>query len=341
MGEKRVLAQRMVTDGQPHPVDDRDCRGDQRAEWSRDGARVFTRAKVSCGSEVPRSVSSLTLMATGPTWIDIQHVETGGRGHLRVRRYSRARDQRVPGAPPTSDAAESMANRARMALPIAQLSVAAVAEAARLMPSEVVEAALVETGLGFVVNARSLVALDDAGVPDRVIDLMVALAYPSKFVVDRPDTDRFGPLMSGLGSPLGTGSELGINPWGLAWSDPDFWPYYASPIGYGYWGSINTLYFPTAGYVALGDGGTADVQRSGSGRVVNGLGYTQVRARSAAEAAGDAGPARSTGGRTSSGGNVSAQGYSGGGDAAGGSSGGSGGGASGASGDSGRTAQPR
>lgn len=338
VGEKRVLAQQIVTDGQPHPLDDRDCRGEQRAEWSRDSARVFTRAKVSCGSEAPRSVSSLTLMATGPTWIDIQHVETGGRGHLRVRRYSRGRDQRIPGAPPNPDATDAMSNRARTALPIAQLSVAAVAEAARLMPSEVVEAALVETGLGFVVNARSLVALDDSGVPDRVIDLAVALAYPSKFNVDRPDPDQFGPLMSGLGVPLG-GNALGIDPWGLASSDPYFWPYYASPIGYGYWGSINPLFFPTAGYVAIGDGGTTDVQRSGSGRVVNGLGYTQVRERTAAEVAGDAAPAGATGGQTSSGGRVSTQGYSGGGDvgvSSGGSSGGSGGG-----GDSGRTAQPR
>lgn len=338
IGERRVLAQRIATDGQPHPVDERECRGEQRAEWSRDGSRIFTRAKVSCGNDGPRSVSSLTLMASGPTWIDIQHVEAGGRGHLRVRRYRRADDQRVPGVPPPSGAPDSAAHRARAALPTAQLSVAAVAEAARLLPSEVIEAALVETGLGFVVNARSLVALDDAGVPDRVIDLAVALAYPSKFHVDRPDPGQFGALMSGLGSSLGAGSALGLAPWGLAASDPYFLPYYASPIGYGYWGSIDPVYLPSAGYVAIGDGGTANAPRSGNGRVVNGLGYTQVRARSAEETAGDGRPAGSTGGQTSSGGTVSAQGYSGGGDA--GASSGSGGGAS-SGGDSGRTAQPR
>lgn len=355
VGSERVLAQRVIGDGQPYPVADRECRGEQRTTWSSDQARMITTADVRCGAGGPRRITGLTMMAEGPTWVDIQHIEAESRRHVRVRRYARARDQQIPG--------ESLLAPAQGPRPLdsgrpltpsgARLTVPALAEMAAKLPPEVVEAAVVEMGAGFPVNKRSLIALDEADVPERIIDLLVALSYPSKFVVDRPtpfsgfgSAGGFGPG-GGFGTPWGGG--LGLLG-GAAWAgydDPYFWPYYASPIGFGYWGGLNSMYLPAAGYVLLGDDAAAAAAagpvRSGTGRVVNGAGYTQVRPRVAVEATDAAAPAAGSDGGRGSGGRVSVQGYSGdgGGASSGGNSAGSSGASGGSGGDGGRTAQPR
>ena len=58
-----------------------------------------------------------------------------------------------------------------------------------------VEAALVETGSSFNLSGKDLLALQDTKVPDTVIDLIVALSYPDRFVVERTaraDVGAFG-----------------------------------------------------------------------------------------------------------------------------------------------------
>ncbi len=78
---------------------------------------------------------------------------------------------------------------------------------------------------GFDLSKRTLLALDEGGVDEQVIDLMVALTYPKRFVVER----------RGGGS-----SSAGILT-GNGWFDPMISPMMAgqfgdcfSPYGYGY-----------------------------------------------------------------------------------------------------------
>ena len=75
-------------------------------------------------------------------------------------------------------AAETLAGR-----PIDQQD---VIEASANIAPKAIEVALLETGTVLPVNRRTLIALDDAKVPETVIDLMVALAYPEKFAISRP-----------------------------------------------------------------------------------------------------------------------------------------------------------
>ncbi len=63
-------------------------------------------------------------------------------------------------------------------------------EASGKLPAEAVQAALTEVHHGFDMNRKTLVALDEGGVNDSVIDLMVALTYPKRFVVERAAAAR-------------------------------------------------------------------------------------------------------------------------------------------------------
>ena len=210
VNDRAVLSESIVPDGTSRPITEAECRGEQRAEWSTLGARVYASAEITCQSEPARRVSGLAMMVAGPTWLDIQTIESNGGKTLRVRRYHRAADQKRAGEVPAPATAATM--------PLGRsLSIADVKEASQKVSAEAVQAALVELKAGFDLNGKRLVELEDAKVPRGVIDLMVALSFPKRFVVERQVARSSG----GGGSwwtPMGYGGDY-----------DDLWPYYAMP----------------------------------------------------------------------------------------------------------------
>jgi hypothetical protein len=322
VSSKPVLVETIVADGKARPLGDPSCRGSQQAEWSTLAPRIYARTEVTCGDRPTRMVSGLAAIVSGPMWLDIQTIESEGRKSLRVRRYRRAADQ--SGAAPASTA------RSLGTMPIGgKLSMTDIKEASTKVAPEALQAAVLELGAGgYDLNAKRLLELDDAGVPDSVIDLMVAMSFPNRFVVER-QTATSGPGgFGGYGAYDGYGDSM--------WGPMALWPYYAhpgyyssyySPFGYGSWGYYDPYYYNTPGVIILnpgtGLGGTVPAEPSGDGRVVDGQGYTRIRrvqpetpSRAGNGGGGSvgtssAGSSGSTGGSGSGG--VSTGGYSGGG----------------------------
>lgn len=342
-------------DGVTRPIEDTECKGTERAEWSRDGQRLFRHTDVTCGTEPARKVASIAFLAAGPSWINVQLVDGGPSKVVRVQRYRRANDQTLADG---SRALQAVVGGSRAVSADELLwNVEDVIEASAKAPAEAVQAAVAEAKGRFNLNKKSLIALADAGVAEPVIDLMIGIAFPERFVVERRSSygssapvgvsvgggyyDPFmAPLMFGgmyadcYGSGYGYGYRSYYSTCGSMYSSY-YSPFYPGSNYYGNYGN----YYP--GYIGV-DPGTGGTTERGDGRVVNGRGYTQVRPRESEPA-----PTRSSRdgvngssagwSGSSAGGNsgVSSQGYSGGG-ASGGSSG-----SSGSSGDSGRTAVPR
>jgi hypothetical protein len=320
LGDRPVLTESIVADGSQQPIADADCRGWQRNEWSARGPRLYATAEVTCGSQSLRRVSGLSLMIAGPTWIDIQLIESDGQKNLRVRRYRRAPDPVGTISGPSRRAQYQALGR--------RLTIADVLEANAKVAPETLQAALIEIRSGFDLKSKELLALDRAGVAPGVIDLMVALSYPQRFVVDRP---------VGIGG--GVASWGAFDPFDPGWAyygHPYLWTSLYAPFGYRYWGYYDNSYFNGPGFVIINPGGTGDpgtIEPSGQGRVVDGRGYTRIRrvepesANGASSGWGGNSTSSSQGGSSSNGGSsgVSSGGYS-----------------SGSSGGAGeRTAQPR
>jgi uncharacterized membrane protein YgcG len=343
-GTQRGTDELLIPDGVARPIADAECTGSERAEWSRNGQRVFRTTEVTCKNESPRTIKGIAFLAAGPTLVNVQHVSDGATANVRVQRYRRAANQNLADGTPVA--------RPRNVLAFDPTwTIDDVIEASQKLPPEALQGALVDVRQKFNVNRKTLVAMDDAGVPDSIIDLMVALTFPDRFVVERVTSS----------TPVGIST-------GMGWYDPFMAPYlsgaYSScytPLGYyGYRSYYNMCgpymygynYYPYGGYygpnnyyggwVPVGDNNTGDggvVAASGRGRVVNGQGYTQIRDRTPepsvprVSSRGD-GSAAGWSGRGSSGnGGVSSSGYSS------GSSGSSGGSSSSGGGD--RVAVPR
>jgi hypothetical protein len=323
-GGEPVLEQTLAADGTVQSTDEGGCTGTQRAEWAREGRRLFARAELSCAGQPVRSISGIATIATDGTWVDVQAMEIDGRTSVRVRRYRRAEGERRGGAPWTIED---------------------VKDAAGKVSPTALEAALIESNARFRLSGRALVELDEANVPDGVIDLMVALSYPDKFQIER----RAEASVDQYPMTFGDAQWSGYMGYGPGYPYFSWYPgyygnygYYYSPFGYGYSGYYGGFggYYP--GGIVTVPVGPDEPQASGDGRVVNGVGYTRVRPRQAqtADSGGDGRSGTSSRGRATIGGYSAGDDSSSGGSSGGaGGSGSSGGGESGGSG--GRTAQPR
>jgi len=313
------MTQHVTADDVARPITDGSCTGSEQSAWSTDGFRLYSRAALTCAAGARRQVSGLSMLAPDGTWIEAQAIEIGDRSSVRVRRFSKD-----GGAPATPD-------RGR-------LTIEQVQEASRRVAAPALEAALVEARATFGLTRSNLVALDDAGVPSSVIDVMVALTYPQAFAIhpaSRADRLTAFPFEAdpldpgGLGWPGGPASFAG-------YFDS---AYFLSPFGYSAFGAY-PVFFGAGGDGAPGGAGSRPVN---GGRVINGLGYTRLAPRGAEDAtakgAGTGGDRATTGGGT-----VSSRGYTrsdGGASSAGSGSAGSPSGGGSASGSGGRTAVDR
>lgn len=333
VGTQTPVEQLVVADGADHQISDAECNGTQRAEWSQNGRRLFAGANLTCaGDKGSRKVSGLAILGANGTWTDIQAVEIGGQETVRVRRYRRADPVPVPA-------------RGRADTP---LSLDDVKEASGKVSPAALEAALVETGSIFALSGKELIALQDAGVPSSVTDLMIALSYPDRFIVERTArTDFVPPVPMFDDDPFLLGWSFGYPVWSdlYGFYSPlygPYSPYFFSPFSYYYLRGYYPGYYG-GGYPIVvdpgggGGGSIPPVRPSGAGRVVDGSGYTRVRPRevdptpsprgASAGIASSGSPSTPSGSSGGNGGSVSTQGFSGGG--------------GGGGGDTGRTAQPR
>ena len=332
-GDEIFVDRTLVADGVRREVSDGECRGWERREWSADGRRLFTSAEIRCGDDdAPIARSGMSLLSTPSTWVDIQVVEVEGQQHLEIRRYNPA-----PLAETGTDASAVRIDDVRQARRESAVppGLAAVREAAAAADPRVVEAMLTETEPRLQIDRDTLVELDDAGIDSGVIDLLVALAYPQRFVVERRRSGSSG------GGWSSTGGGFAYDPFSYGAA----YPYYMTPFGYyGYmrYGGLYGAYSPYYGSPFYGGGGYPFIELGGDqaprGGAVKGLGYTRVRERTAVENLGAAVPAGgATGGsstaRRRGGGSTPTVGSSSGGGGAtrGGYRGRSGGGSSGAS----------
>ncbi len=349
IGTQRGLDEFVIPDGVARPIVDSECKGTERAEWSQDGLRVFRTTDVTCKNETARTIKGVAFLAPGPAWINVQHITgTSATTGVRVQRYRRAINQNLADGTkvPQPSGSASATPTARDAT----WSIEDVIEASGKLPAEALQAALADVRHGFNMNKNTLVKLDEAEVPAGVIDLMIALTFPKKFVVERAGGSAPIGVSTGMGWYDPFMSPMMMGPYANCYSDRyygyrsyynmcgSYYGSYYSPYG-GYYPSYYDNFHPGGGWVAVDPNPPA--VESGNGRAINGRGYTQIRERSP----------EPTPSRTSNGGNGTAAGYSGAGggvssggyssgSSGGSSSGGGGGGSSSGGGDRTAVARP-
>lgn len=254
------------------------CSGWQMMQWSDDGRRLFNQSELACGAGLERSTAGIFSMLPSGRWVSAESVDVDGVITTRAIHYRPI----APLAELTGAEAAALRDR-QFATETARVAASAgadledVVEAVNTVGAPAVEAWLIEQDQEFAVDASALRQLADAGVPDSVIDLMVALSYPNVFAIDR--TAREGEQMGGGNGGWTRPPRRG------PWYYPMYrgWGYYPG-YGYGGWYGRPVVIVPSR-----------DPERpSSGGKLINGRGYTRPGSGSSSSAS------PSSGGRSSS-----------------------------------------
>jgi len=277
----QVLArERVVANGQQMNSDQGGCKGWKSATWSPNGAQLYLKSDFDCEG-LNRKSTGIFAMAPGGIWLDVQGVSAKDGGGVRVIRYrpAQAPDALRDELARVTAARELSLSTARTAV-TGDVSVKEVVDASHAVDPSVVEAWLIERGQKFDVDSKQLVQLADAGVPNRVIDAMVALSYPKQFAIAGTGEDigmRSGEVAlqeeGGSGRvihsmmmyPYGYG-YYGFSPFDYFYSPYGYSPYYGYGLGYGWYPS---------GVPVVIIRNPNDVAARQHGRVVNGRGYVR------------------------------------------------------------------
>ena len=279
--------QAMEVTGVQRAVEIDGCTGWELAQWSPDGRRIYRSAEHTCpGNVVRRSSGLLALSALGDL-LDVETVIVGSDTAVRAGRY------RTTGMPesltrrfPTVRSEERFATRTARTAAGAAASTEDIIEVANEAGAPATEAWLRERQQRFSVDAKQLVALADAGVPSRVIDVIVALSYPEMFAVDGRlrEPERYATR-----APRGRRPWYGPTRCRYGYDSFDVASYVMVPGGY-----MPAFYMPSSLYSPYGyrcgygggfyggpwyGGGTVirvrEPSSGGRGKAVKGRGYTR------------------------------------------------------------------
>jgi hypothetical protein len=305
-----ITSHRMIqADGRAWQESQEGCSGTARAQFSRDGQRVFTVADLQCEGGVGRKTTGIMSLVRPNEWLDVKSLDVGGQSTPWVERYRLASPARTRAVGLEDIGRDhAMAIRSARMAAISPINAADVVEATKVVDADAVKAWVAVRGNPFVLNAKELLRLKKSGVPSSVIDVMVAVTYPNKFAFA-------GPNPHAEQAPRTVTGTEGYYPRArFQGCDPFFWNPFCYGYGYGY-GSYGYGYNPYFGgyYSGLGYGSyyggytpviinvQPNTPSSGGyyehGRVVKGRGYT--RGGSGGSSTPAATPSRSSGGTTS------------------------------------------
>jgi hypothetical protein len=259
---------KVVAAGSRQPIQEENCKGWYEYSWSDTGKRLLFSSESTCADGVPRKISGLSIFTGRSEWADIQLMQSGEEKVITIRRYL-ASDTDMS----LADIKRTTALNADRIEASTNFSINEIIEMTPKTASEVLEAALMEMRKPFPLDAKSLERLADAGVPPKIVDLMVAITYPDRFTVQRNTVaprEEPKPVYSSSGTFIGypyPWSSLGY------WYPYDpFFPFYNaySPFWwYGYWWWDYPYYWGPPYY----PGGGYGIDR---GRLVAGDGYSRV-----------------------------------------------------------------
>jgi hypothetical protein len=245
-------------DGVERSIEREGCTGVEAAHWSTDRERVFQESDFVCAGELRRRSSGIFALLGNGDWATVHAVTVGDYTDVRVVRYR----PMVDVANVSAEVAAALSGR-EMALDAARTAAASpvavsdVTEAVERVDVAAIEGWLIERGQEFPMDAELLVELAEADVPERVIDLMVALSYPDVFAIDR--SAREGRARED-DRPPPPGRRAGP----VAVLDPFYYPgYYGRGRYYGGWYGAPVI-IPRE-----------RPDNDNGGRLVNGRGYTR------------------------------------------------------------------
>lgn len=310
----RIAERKTVQASERQPLQVGNCEGWERVFWSEDGQRLYRSSEQNCPGQVTRKATGVMAITDDGEWLQVEGIASAGEGGVRLMKYRPVtQDGDIPAEIRVALRQWNEAAAAGRLAAAGVVSLEDVVEASSHLDAPVVEAWLFERRPELRVDADRLRKLAEAGVSERVIDLVVALSYPDVFAINtdtRSSAKREQDRDYGRARPFHpSGRIFGWDPFYDPWFDGWMYSPYGLGYGYGYGYGYNRGYYGSrygyGGYYGSpivivprepSDGGRAS---EGRGRAVKGRGYVGPRSGSTGTSSGPRASTGSSGGSSS------------------------------------------
>ncbi len=215
-------------DGRRHETIRDACSGWEQGRFSEDGRRILLSSSHTCEDGLVQEGGGIMAMATPREWLDVRYVQIADEPTAWVQRYRPAPAEvaRAAGLAELADRPAATVLGARTAA-AQRLDVGDVIEASAVVPGAAVEAWVAEKGDALRLDADGIVAMADAGVPDRVVDVVVAVSNPDVFRLAQGEPERLQVDGRDRAARRGYRGRFGMGVYSP-------WRYYRSPYAYGW-----------------------------------------------------------------------------------------------------------
>jgi hypothetical protein len=264
----------LVADGVARSVSAEGCSGSESVDFSADRRRVFTASSFECEGGERRAGSGVMSFISPTQWVDVRSLTVEGEPVAWVQRYAAATAESLREHGVDDPSADTRASvRSRRLVAARDIVLSDVEEALERVDPQAVKIWVATHDTELDLNGDELVRLADAGVPEDVIDVMVAVSFPEHFALT-PEGVPQGVVDRVVGDAYRSGRRVGFR--SFLWDPfyaPTWYRYGYSPFGYYGYGYGGGYYGGYYGYVPASIVVVPRGSPRAGGRIINGQGY--------------------------------------------------------------------
>ncbi|HSW40347.1 MAG TPA: hypothetical protein VLL97_12740 [Acidobacteriota bacterium] len=168
----------IIPDGVRRPVSSENCSGWQSSRWMPESGVIIGSSEIRCEEAEPYTLSNLRIILDATRMVDILLLQASGQTRVAVQRLDLVRE--LDGEANVLNSRRLTAARTAISAP---WDLNTIIELSGIVDTTALEAALLEKNTQLRLDAKSLRRMSDAQMPDQIIDLIVALSLPDKFII--------------------------------------------------------------------------------------------------------------------------------------------------------------
>ena len=175
------ISETVIPDGTKRPMNPQNCSGWRSAQWVSEAGMILESSEVTCKDTGSLVTSTLKMIVAADQMAEILSIKAAGQQpRIAVRRLTFDHD-----LPPTPDLPPVwVAASARTALS-GNWTLDKIIQLSKEVDTQLLEAAMIEKKIKPNLNSQSLKQMQTANLPRELIDLTVALAYPTQFHIEK------------------------------------------------------------------------------------------------------------------------------------------------------------